>query len=35
LDSALAALCDQLKKSLQQAQDIQILLTDAVVENAL
>jgi type I restriction enzyme S subunit len=31
----LMALCDQLKSSLQQAQETQILLTDAVVENAL
>ena len=31
----LMALCDQLKSSLQQAQEAQILLTDAVVENAL
>ncbi|MDB4020408.1 restriction endonuclease subunit S [Planktomarina temperata] len=31
----LMALCDQLKNSLQQAQETQILLTDAVVENAL
>ena len=31
----LMALCDQLKESLQQAQQIQIHLTDAVVENAL
>ena len=29
------ALCDKLKNSLQQAQETQILLTDAVVENAL
>ena len=32
---ALMALCDQLKNSLQQAQETQIQLTDAVVENAL
>ena len=31
----LLALCDKLKSSLQQAQETQILLTDAVVENAL
>lgn len=31
----LMAICDQLKNSLQQAQETQILLTDAVVENAL
>ena len=31
----LMALCDQLKSSLQQAQETQIQLTDAVVENAL
>ena len=31
----LMAICDQLKSSLQQAQETQILLTDAVVENAL
>jgi type I restriction enzyme S subunit len=31
----LMALCDQLKESLQQAQQTQIHLTDAVVENAL
>jgi type I restriction enzyme S subunit len=31
----LMALCDQLKNSLQQAQETQIQLTDAVVENAL
>ena len=31
----LLALCDQLKSSLQQAQETQIQLTDAVVENAL
>ena len=31
----LMALCDQLKNSLHQAQETQILLTDAVVENAL
>ena len=31
----LMALCDKLKSSLQQAQETQILLTDAVVENAL
>ena len=31
----LMALCDQLKSSLQQAQETQILLTDTVVENAL
>ena len=31
----LMALCDQLKDSLQQAQQTQIYLTDAVVENAL
>jgi type I restriction enzyme S subunit len=31
----LMALCDQLKGSLQQAQQIQIHLTDAVVENAI
>ena len=31
----LMALCDQLKNSLHQAQETQIQLTDAVVENAL
>ena len=31
----LMALCDQLKSSLKQAQETQILLTDAVVENTL
>ena len=31
----LMAICDQLKNSLQQAQETQILLTDAVVKNAL
>ena len=31
----LIALCDELKDSLQQAQQTQIYLTDAVVENAL
>lgn len=31
----LMGLCNQLKSSLQQAQETQILLTDAVVENAL
>ena len=31
----LMAFCDQLKNSLKQAQETQILLTDAVVENAL
>ena len=31
----LLALCDQLRSSLQQAQETQIQLTDAVVENAL
>ena len=31
----LMALCDKLKESLQQAQQTQIHLTDAVVENAL
>lgn len=31
----LMALCDQLKESLQQAQQTQVHLTDAVVENAL
>jgi len=31
----LMALCDQLRSSLQQAQETQIQLTDAVVENAL
>ena len=31
----LMALCDQLKNSINQAQETQILLTDAVVENAI
>jgi type I restriction enzyme S subunit len=31
----LMALCDQLKNSLQQAQETQIKLTDVVVKNAL
>ena len=31
----LMALCDQLRSSLKQAQETQILLTDAVVENGL
>ena len=31
----LMAICDQLKNSLQQAQETQILLTDALVENAI
>lgn len=31
----LMSLCDQLKNSLHQTQETQILLTDAVVENAL
>jgi type I restriction enzyme S subunit len=31
----LMGLCDQLKNSLQQVQETQILLTDAVVENAM
>ena len=31
----LMSLCDQLENSLHQAQETQILLTDAVVENAL
>ena len=31
----LMALCDQLKESLEQAQQTQIHLTNAVVENAL
>ena len=31
----LVAICDQLQSLIQQAQETQILLTDAVVENAL